>query len=61
MTIDKELSIASLLKLELKKARIKKSNNYKRVSSMKDKLEMSRISNSDGTSDLKEYLDTLEC
>ena len=53
--------IAQLLKSELKKARIEKSNNYLRVSSAKDKLDMSKLLNSDDTSELREYLDTLEC
>lgn len=61
MTTEKELSIASLLKSELKKARVQKSNNYRRVSTKRDDIDMSRLLNADNTSDLKEFLDALEC
>jgi len=51
--------IAQLLKSELKKARIEKSNNYRRVSSARDNLDMNRLLNSDDTSDLTDLFETI--
>lgn len=51
--------IAQLLKSELKKARIQKSNNYMRVSSAKDKLDMNKLLNSDDTSELEALFETI--
>jgi len=59
MTIDKELSIASLLKSELKKARVQKSNNYGRVSTKRDDIDMSRLLNADDTTHLQDLFETL--
>lgn len=61
MTTEKELSIASLLKSELKKARVQKSNSYRRVSTKRDDIDMNKLLSADNSSDLKEFLDTLEC
>jgi len=60
MTEENKLDrIAALLKVELKKARIQKSNNYLRVSSAKDDLDMSKLLNSDDTSELEALFKTI--
>ena len=59
MTIEKELSIASLLKRELKKARVEKSNNYKRVSTKRENMSMDKLLSADNASEFEEYFNTL--
>jgi len=61
MTTEKELSIASLLKSELKKARVQKSNNYRRVSTKRDDIDMDKLLSADNTSEFEEYFNSLEC
>ncbi len=55
------LTREQLIKAATTSIREKKSNAYLKVSSARDKLDMNKLLNSDDTSELREYLDTLEC
>jgi len=65
MDINKELKATVNREVLIKKAvasiREKKSNNYLKVSSMKDKLDMNKLLSADNTSEFEEYFNTLEC
>lgn len=63
MTINQELkdkvNFAVLLAEAKIKVRKEKSNNYIKVSKMKDKLDMNKLLNADNTSEFEEYFNTL--
>ena len=40
---------------------LKRASDVKGIDDLKDKLDMNKLLNSDDTSELREYLDTLEC
>jgi len=55
------LNREQLIKAATTSIREKKGNAYLKVSKIRDKLDMAKLLNSDDTTDLKEFLDTLEC
>jgi len=59
MTTQTSDNYTALLKSELKKARVEKSNNYLRVSSKRDDIDMSKLLSADNASEFEDYFNTL--
>ena len=65
MDINSELKATINREVLIKKAvtsiREKKSNNYLKVSSMRDDIDMNKLLSADNASEFEDYFNTLEC